>query len=121
MPSPRSRLGKVAEELAAAELYKLGYQILVSNYNCKHGEIDIIAQEADSLVFVEVRCKRTTTYGSPAESITAAKQQKIALTAQHYLQEHNIQDINCRFDVVEVVVVNGNLIVSEIIRNAFSL
>ena len=121
MLSPRARIGRAAEKVAAIELGKLGYQILVSNYTCKQGEIDIIAREADSLAFVEVRCKRTASFGSPAESITKSKQHKIALTAQHYLQEHSLHDINCRFDVVEVVVKNGNLAVAEIIKDAFTL
>ncbi|MCL5103981.1 MAG: YraN family protein, partial [Armatimonadetes bacterium] len=104
MPTPRARLGRSAEIAAAAELGRRGYRIVTSNYRCRQGEIDLIARHGDSLVFVEVRCKRTDTYGTPAESITPAKQRKIVLTAQHYLHANGLGDINCRFDVVEVSV-----------------
>lgn len=120
MPSPRSRLGRSAEVVAAAELGRRGYRIAASNYRCRYGEIDLIATESGSLVFIEVRCKRTAGYGSPAESITTAKQAKLTRTAQHYLQETGAGDINCRFDVVEVELVDGRLAVTDIIRDAFS-
>jgi putative endonuclease len=71
-------------------------------------------------VFVEVRCRRSNAYGTPAESITPAKQQKLIATAQQYLYQYNLGDCECRFDAVEVTVVDGKLCVSNIIRNAFS-
>ncbi|MGB9620300.1 MAG: YraN family protein, partial [Armatimonadota bacterium] len=67
----------------------------------------------------EVRCKRTGSFGTPAESITAAKRAKIAAAAQHYLDEHGPRDVDCRFDVVEVGSSGGELIVSRVIRGAF--
>ncbi len=106
--------------MAAEELGKRGYRIIGSNYRCRGGEIDLIANEADSLVFIEVRCKRTGTYGTPAESITPSKVQKLIITAQHYLQEHNLGDVACRFDVVEVTAADGKLVVSDVIRDAFT-
>ena len=120
MPSPRSRLGRSAEIAAAAELGNRGYRIIASNYRCKYGEIDLIAEEGDSLVFVEVRCKRTGEFGSPAESVTAAKQSKLIATAQHYLHEQGLDDVNCRFDVVEVRPTGGKL-TAEVIKDAFSV
>ena len=121
MPSPRSRIGRSAEIAAAAELGRRGYRIIASNYRCRYGEIDLIANEGDSLVFVEVRCKRNNGFGTPAESITPAKQKKLIITAQHYLSESGSEDVACRFDVVEVVPVDGKLCVVDIIRDAFSL
>lgn len=120
MPSPRARIGRSAEIVAAAELGKRGYRIVASNYRCRAGEIDLIAQERDSLVFIEVRCKRTNEYGTPAESITASKMRKIITTAEHYLNENGIADAACRFDVVEVVMAEGKLVVSDVIRDAFT-
>lgn len=120
MPSPRSRVGRSAEILAAAELGKRGYEIVASNYRCRMGEIDLVAKDGDCLVFVEVRCKRTSEYGSPAESITANKVKKLYATAQHYLINENLGDVACRFDVVEVGSESGNLVVLEVIRDAFS-
>lgn len=121
MPSARSRIGRSAEIAAAAELGRLGYRIIASNYRCRAGEIDFIAEESGSLVFVEVRCKRTSSFGSPAESITAAKRAKIAAAAQHYLDECGLDDVDCRFDVVEVGSSDGRLSVSRVIRDAFSV
>lgn len=120
MPSPRARLGRRAEIIAAAELGKLGYRIVASNYRSRSGEIDLIAREGDCLVFVEVRCKRTSEYGSPAESITPAKVRKLIITAEHYIEEQGLADVACRFDVVEVVAVDGKLVVKEVLRDAFS-
>ncbi len=120
MPSPRSRIGRSAEIAAAAELGRRGYRIVASNYRCRSGEIDLIANEGDSLVFVEVRCKRTSEYGTPAESITPAKIRKLVTTAEHYLTEHGSTDVICRFDVVEVVAVDGKLVVKDVIRDAFT-
>ncbi|MHB9036747.1 MAG: YraN family protein [Armatimonadota bacterium] len=120
MPSPRARIGRSAEILAASELGARGYRIVASNYRCRYGEIDIIARDGDCLVFVEVRCRRSSEYGSPAESVTPAKQQKLIITARRYLHDSGLGDCECRFDVVEVTSVNGKLRVSDIIRNAFS-
>ncbi|MDH7602616.1 MAG: YraN family protein [Armatimonadota bacterium] len=120
MPTPRSRIGRSAEIAAAAELGKRGYRIIASNYRRKTGEIDFIAEEDGQLVFIEVRCKRTGAFGSPAESITPAKQARLAATAQCYLDEHDVKEVECRFDIVEVVQNDeGGLLVKDIIRDAF--
>lgn len=121
MPSFRGRIGRSAEIAAAAEMGRLGYVILASNYHCRAGEIDFVARDGDIIAFVEVRCKRTTSYGPPAESITPAKQRKIGAAAQHYLLANGITDTPCRFDVVEVVSEFGKLAVKEIIKDAFWL
>lgn len=119
MSSPRSRIGRSAEIAAAAELGRMGYRILASNYRCSVGEIDFVAREGNQLVFVEVRCKRTDAFGSPAESVTPAKQSRIASAAQCYLDEHGLADVECRFDVVEVGLRDGRLAVTAVIQNAF--
>lgn len=120
MQTARSRLGRSAEIAAAAELGRRGYRIIGSNYRCRQGEIDLVACEADTLVFIEVRCKRTDAYGTPAESVTAAKQRKLIATAEHYLREHALEAVACRFDVVEVTAADGKVLVADVIRDAFS-
>jgi putative endonuclease len=120
LPSPRARVGRSAEILAAAELGRRGYKIVASNYRCRRGEIDLIAHDADCLVFIEVRCKRTGEYGTPAESITPSKIRKLFATAQQYLLDNDFGDVACRFDVVEVVAEGGKLVVREVIRDAFT-
>ena len=119
MLSARSRLGRSAEIAAAAELGRRGYRIIGSNYRCRSGEIDLIAEESGSIVFVEVRCKRTEAFGSPAESITVPKRRRLIATAQHYLHERDLTDVDCRFDVVEVTLSSGKLTVRDVIRDAF--
>jgi len=120
LPSPRARIGRSAEIIAAAELGNRGYKIIASNYRCRAGEVDLVAKEGDCIVFVEVRCKRTSDYGTPAESITHSKIRKLVATAEHYLYEHNLADVACRFDVVEVVAVDRKLVVKDVIRDAFT-
>ena len=120
MPSPRARIGRSAEIIAAAELGKRGYEIVASNYRCRRGEIDLIAREGDCLVFVEVRCKRTSEYGTPAESITVSKIRKLVATAEDYLETQGLVDVICRFDVVEVVAADGKLVVKDVLRDAFT-
>lgn len=115
------RIGRSAEIAAAAELGRRGYRIIASNYRCRQGEIDFVAEDGGVLAFVEVRCKTTDTFGSPAESITQAKMRKLAATAEHFILEHGEPKSGCRFDVVEVVPADGRLRVREIIKDAFSM
>ena len=120
MPTSRSLLGHRAEELAAAELARSGYEILERNYRCRYGEIDIIACDAGDLIFIEVRSRRSLEPFSPAESVDARKQEKLILTAQHYLMSHDSPaDTCCRFDVVEVRFERGKTAEVDIIKDAF--
>ena len=96
-----NRRGEPAENLAVAFLEREGLQILERNYRCKAGEIDVIAQNGKTLVFVEVRARTSDRFGGAAESITAAKRARVVRAAQHYLVRHKI-DKACRFDVVLV-------------------
>jgi putative endonuclease len=93
-----SQTGKNAEELAASFLQQQGLTLLSSNYRCKFGEIDLIMRDHKSLVFVEVRLRSNANFGGAASSITLQKQRKIAMTAEHYLQQHGNQA--CRFDAI---------------------
>lgn len=121
MQTRRLRTGRSAEILAAAELGKRGYRIIASNYRCREGEIDLIAGEGDCIAFVEVRCRRSGAYGTPAESITRAKMRKLGLAAEKFVRERGLSDRACRFDVVEVVEEGGRLVVADVIKDAFTL
>lgn len=102
------------------ELKCRGYEIIETNYHCRWGEIDIIARDQETTVFVEVRSRRSNNPTSPAESINKKKQAKLTLTAQHYLIAHDLgDDCNCRFDAVEVRFERGKPVSVEIIKNAF--
>ena len=119
MSSYRIRIGKEAELLAASELKKRGYDIIETNYHCRGGEIDIIARDGEYLVFVEVRCKTTERFGTPAESVNERKQRKIITAARCYLNTLPNAEVLCRFDVVEVISCGNTLTIKSIIRDAF--
>jgi len=104
MSKQKKELGQTGEELAAQYLLKKGYQIIARNVRYRTGELDIVAQDGDELVFVEVRTRRSTTYGTPGESITWRKQKKVRELALTYIQQEKRQTRSFRFDVVLVVV-----------------
>ncbi len=78
--------GAAGEKLAIEYLKKHGYRIVETNYRCRQGEIDIVARQKECLVFIEVRTKRNLSFGSPEESLSAAKKARMRSTAMHYLQ-----------------------------------
>jgi putative endonuclease len=91
--------GAAAEALAAEYLAARGLAILVRNYRCRSGEIDLIARDRDTLVFVEVRLRSSAAFGGAAASITAAKRRRIARAARHYLAMLG-REPPCRFDAI---------------------
>jgi putative endonuclease len=98
----RQRLGELGEELAVRELTARGYAILDRRYRTRHGEIDIVCEDAGTIVFVEVRARATPEFGRAAESVTDAKKRKVAAMAVEYLARHRITNRPCRFDVVAI-------------------
>ncbi len=86
MPSARSRLGDWGEDIAGRFLEARGFRIRDRKYRCPRGEIDLVATEGKELVFVEVRTRRSNLYGTPAESITPAKAQRLIAACHHYVQ-----------------------------------
>ena len=90
--------GQEAEAIAAKYLKAQGLKLITSNYRSRFGEIDLIMQNGESLVFIEVRLRKSKAFGGAEESITASKQHKIVITAEYYLQQHGNQA--CRFDVI---------------------
>lgn len=118
MSLARKSTGREGEEIAAAYLRKAGYRLLERNYRCRFGEIDIVAEVGRTIVFAEVKCRRTGAYGDPQLAVGLPKQKKLSLTALHYLNERHIADRCARFDVVAVKLLPGEIQV-ELIRNAF--
>ena len=116
----RQKFGKFGEDLAGRYLKKMGYQVICRNYRTRFGEIDIIAKDADTIVFVEVKSRRTSTFGHPKYSITHKKQERISKTALYYLKENNQSNCRARFDVVTINAADKKTDV-EIIKNAFEL
>ena len=113
--------GILGEQYAAEHLQKSGYRILDTNFSCRFGEIDIIAEKDGYIAFVEVKTRASNSFYSPAEAVTASKQRKIIITAQHYLLQSQSK-LQPRFDVFEVVTASKNdfrVIKAEHIENAF--
>ncbi len=115
----RRDTGILGEKLARDFLKERGYHIIETNYRCPEGEIDIIARYIDFLVFVEVRTKTGREYGSPEESITAAKKERLRAVASRYLQTQENPPELWRIDVVAVELDRrGKPLRIEIIENA---
>src|SRR5690349_17879268 len=110
-----NRRGEAAESLAASFLREQGLVISERNYRCRFGEIDLIAREGAILVFVEVRQRRSESFGGAAESITTAKRNRLVAAAHHYLARRRSVPA-CRFDAV---LIRGEPPRIEWIRNAF--
>lgn len=113
---PRHAFGQEAEERAAAFLARHGYRILERNLRTRLGEVDIVAMDGDTLVFVEVRSRRDASAVHPAATVTRRKQRQVVRVAMLYCQKHEVRDTMIRFDVVAVLGERGPL---ELIRNAF--
>jgi len=95
--------GKAAEDMACDYLSQQGLTLLSRNYHCPRGELDLVMQEADTIVFVEVRYRKHTQFGSGAETVTRAKQSRLITTALHYLQTHpKYNNRPSRFDVISI-------------------
>lgn len=96
-------IGSFGEEIAAEYLKGVGYKILKRNYYVKGAEIDIIARDGKTVVFVEVKARENLNFGYPAEAVTKSKRHKIAMAAECYIVQNRIADGEFRFDVVEVL------------------
>lgn len=108
-------VGSQFELMAVEYLAKKGYEILERNFNCRTGEIDIIARDQEYLVFIEVKYRTNTSKGLPQEAIDLRKMKKITHTAEYYmLKEHIPLDTPCRFDAV--IILNQQI---SLIQNAF--
>ena len=114
-------LAEKGEELAAQILSDKGYEIIERNYRYGHGEIDIIANDPASkcTVFVEVKTRKNLEFGEPEYAITKAKQRQIRKIAELYLFEKEIQEIDCRFDVVTILFEDFNNPIKNHYENAF--
>jgi putative endonuclease len=106
--------GAIAEAIAVRMLGEAGYRIVERNFRCKAGELDVVAEDGDVLVFVEVRSRADDLHGSAAEMVGPAKQRRVVRVARYYLATRAPVFERCRFDVVAITA--G---VAELIRDAF--
>lgn len=98
----RQRTGRHGEEIAASFLANKGYHIIEHNWRCSSGELDLVATDGDTLVFVEVRTRSGSRFGLAEESITLTKQTRLITLAEAYLQEKSLSTHSWRIDVVAV-------------------
>jgi len=120
MSKRKQEIGKKGETVAVRYLKKLGYRIIEQNYRSNAGEIDIIAREKHSLVFVEVKTRSSRSFGSPKWAITSKKKKAISMAALYYLKMTNQTGADARFDVVSILVQEEGTQI-ELVRNAFDL
>ena len=112
------KLGKAGEEAALQFLKKKKFRIVEKSFCFLRGEIDIIAYDRKTLVFLEVKSRRSHKYGFPEEALTPAKQKQLRKVALGYCTLNKIQDIECRFDVISITYSDNGLTLSHI-KNAF--
>lgn len=110
----RHELGKEGEEEATKYLEKQGYQIIGRNFECKQGEIDIIAKDKNEYVFIEVKTRQNRHYGMPCEAVNEKKQKHIWNATKYYLYIHKLENQYIRFDVIEVYKKNNKFYINQI-------
>lgn len=114
----KKQLGAYGEVLSRKHLINKGYLLLKNNFKNRFGEIDIIAQQNNVMVFIEVKTRNNIIYGLPREAVNYGKQLKIKKVAQQYIQQQKIRDMNFRFDVIEVLWIKDKYEINHI-ENAF--
>ncbi len=119
MTLARVSFGKSGEDLACAELRRRGYAILARRYRTRNGELDIVARDGETTVFVEVKARTGGRFGAAAEAVTGWKRRRLARLALEYLARHRLLDTPCRFDVVTVDVSAGRPTI-EVFQHAFT-
>ena len=107
-------LGKIGEDIAANYLTRLGYKIIERNFECKQGEIDIIALHKEELVFIEVKTRTNTFYGEASESVNKFKIKHLLNSIKYYIYKRNLQDEYIRIDIIEVYINGENIKINNI-------
>ncbi len=120
MTRARQSLGRLGEDLACRELRRRGYAILARRFRTRYGEIDVIARDGPTLVFVEVKTRRTDAFGGATAAVNSAKQRRLVNMARSYLIGLGGPAPPCRFDVVGVTAGPGRPPILEVVRDAFS-
>ncbi len=100
----RHETGKLGEKLTVKYLKSKGYKVIEKNFECRQGEIDIIAQDKKELVFIEVKTRTNIKYGSPAEAVNNLKQKHLIKAVKYYLYSRHLENEFIRIDVVEIYI-----------------
>jgi putative endonuclease len=119
MPYNKRITGNKGEDLACSYLEEIGLEIIERNYQFGHGEIDIIAKDGNTLVFIEVKYRKNFSFGPPELAVPKHKQQQVRKVAETYLWEKNISNQSCRIDVIAITQLKGKTPEISHIKNAF--
>ncbi len=120
MTKERLELGDWGEELALEKIKGLGYKKIVRNYRCPLGEVDLIARDGDTLVFLEIKTRRGNSLAYAKEAVNARKRRQLSKVALAYMKSNDCYGVKARFDVVAVSLQGDNPQI-EVIKNAFDL
>ncbi|MCJ7594412.1 MAG: YraN family protein [Desulfobacterales bacterium] len=120
MTRERLELGRLGEDLALKKIKKMGYRCLVRNYRCTLGEVDLVARDGDTLVFIEIKTRRGKSLEYAKEAVTMKKRRQLSKVALSYMRDHDCADVKSRFDVVAISL-EGNRREIEVVKNAFDL
>lgn len=120
MTKERLELGRLGEELAFKSIKRRGYKKIIRNYTCPLGEVDLIAMDGDTLVFLEIKTRKGKSVGFAKEAVNKRKQRQISKVALAYMKAKKCSDAKARFDVVAVCLGKGEPEI-ELIQNAFDL
>ena len=116
----RLEIGQFGEELAYKKIKRLGFRSIVRNYRCPLGEVDLIAKDGDTLVFIEIKTRRGNTIGYAKEAVTPKKQRQLSKVALAYMKSNHCPEAKARFDVIAICLGSGEPEI-EVIKNAFDL
>ena len=120
MTKERLALGKLGEDLAFEKIKRLGYKKIIRNYRCPLGEVDLIARDGETLVFIEIKTRKGTSTGRAKEAVDARKRRQLSKVALAYMKSNKCVETRARFDVVAVGF-EGNRAKIEVVKNAFEL
>ena len=120
MTRERLELGRLGEDLALKKIKKMGYRCLVRNYRCTLGEVDLVARDGDTLVFIEIKTRRGKSLEYAKEAVSMKKRRQLSKVALFYMRDHDCADVKSRFDVVAISL-EGNRREIEVVKNAFDL
>jgi len=110
----RHEIGKVGEDLAVKFLQNEGYKIIERNFECKQGEIDIIALDKKELIFLEVKTRTNIKYGKPVDAVDKTKQKHLTKAVEYYLYSRHLENKFVRIDVIEIYLINNKYRVNHI-------
>ena len=120
MTKERLDLGKLGEDLALKKVRRLGYKKIVQNYRCPLGEVDLIARDGDTLVFIEIKTRKSKSIDYAKEAVNDRKKRHLSKTALAYMKSNNCCDTKARFDVVAINLKDGKPQI-EVLQNAFDV